>query len=132
MMVSRGLHFRQQRSMLLLQPLTDFEPREEQEWQPGTSLPPKSSKHFDRALFASRSIQSRSRAVPVDGMNTNRPNMLRKRVHGIVQRFRAAAQEVLTGRRRVEVWLPPELAQQVEAMSEEARAPHTDFDQSER
>jgi hypothetical protein len=76
-----------------------------------------------------------ARAVLVDGMKTteaaNLHNMTRQRVHGIVQRFRAAAQEVPTGWRRVEVWLPPELAQQVEAMAEEARASHIGSDQSE-
>jgi len=76
-----------------------------------------------------------ARAVLVDGMKTteaaNRHNMTRQRVHGIVQRFRAAAQEVPTGWRRVEVWLPPELAQQVEAMAEQARASHIGSDQSE-
>ncbi len=67
-----------------------------------------------------------ARAVLVDGMKTteaaNRYGMTRQRVHGIVQRFRAAAQEVPTGWRRVEIWLPPELAQKVEAMAEQARA----------
>ena len=50
--------------------------------------------------------------------------MTRQRVHGIVQRFRAAAQEVPTSWRRVEVWLPPGLAAQVEAMAAKARADH--------
>lgn len=69
-----------------------------------------------------------ARAVLVDGMKTteaaNLHNMTRQRVHGIVQRFRAAAQEVPTGWRRVEVWLPPELAAKVEAMADQARADH--------
>lgn len=67
-----------------------------------------------------------ARAVLVDGMKTSeaasRHGMTRQRVHGIVQRFRAAAQEVPTGWRRIEIWLPPELADQVEAMAEKARA----------
>ena len=69
-----------------------------------------------------------ARAVLVDGMKPTeaaaRYGMTRQRVHGIVQRFRAAAQAVPTGWRRVEVWLPPELAAQVEAMAEKARADH--------
>lgn len=70
-----------------------------------------------------------ARAVLVDGMKTSeaasRYGMTRQRVHGIVQRFRAAAQEVPTGWRRIEIWLPPELATQVEAMAEKARADYT-------
>jgi hypothetical protein len=54
----------------------------------------------------------------------HRHGMTRQRVHGIVQRFRAAAQDVPTGWRRVEVWLPPEMAEQVEAMAENARLNH--------
>lgn len=69
-----------------------------------------------------------ARAVLVDGIRptdaANRYGITRQRVHGIVQRFRAAAQEVPTGWRRVEVWLPPELAVQVEAMAERAREDH--------
>lgn len=67
-----------------------------------------------------------ARVVLVDGMTpseaAHRHSMTRQRVHGIVQRFRAAAQEVPTGWRRVEVWLPPEVAIQVEAMEQKARA----------
>lgn len=66
-----------------------------------------------------------ARAVLVEGMRPAeaavRHNMSRQRVHGIVQRFRAAAQEVPSGWRRVEVWLPPELAAEVEAMARRAR-----------
>jgi hypothetical protein len=69
-----------------------------------------------------------ARAVLVDGMKTseaaNRYGMTRQRVHGIVQRFRAAAQEVPTGWRRVEVWLPPDLANEVEALADKARTDH--------
>lgn len=67
-----------------------------------------------------------ARAVLVDGMRpadaARRHNMTRQRVHGIIQRFQAAAQQVPTQWRRVEVWLPPELAAQVEQMAERARA----------
>ena len=67
-----------------------------------------------------------ARAVLVEGMKpteaATRYTMTRQRVHGIVQRFRAAAQEVPTGWRRVEVWLPPTLASQVEAIADKARA----------
>jgi hypothetical protein len=73
-------------------------------------------------------------AVLVDGIKpaevAARHNMTRQRVHGIVQRFRAAAQEVPTGWRRIEVWLPPELAAQVEAMAAQARADHASRDSS--
>ncbi|MBK8177234.1 MAG: helix-turn-helix domain-containing protein [Rhodospirillales bacterium] len=69
-----------------------------------------------------------ARAVLVDGMTPSAAarhfGMTRQRVHGIVQRFRAAAQAVPTAWRRVDVWLPPELAAQVEAMAEAARAAH--------
>ena len=67
-----------------------------------------------------------ARTVLVDGVKpieaAAKFNMSRQRVHGIVQRFRAAAQEVPTGWKRIEVWLPPELAEQVAAMAEKARA----------
>lgn len=67
-----------------------------------------------------------ARAVLVGGMKptaaATRYNMSRQRVHGIIGRFRAAAQQVPTGWRRVEVWLPPKLAAKVEAMAEQARA----------
>ena len=66
-----------------------------------------------------------ARLVLVDGMTqaevATAHNMSRQRVYGILQRFAAAAQSVPTGWRRVEVWLPPELADQVEAMAEQAR-----------
>lgn len=69
-----------------------------------------------------------ARAVLVEGLGQTdaaaRYGMSRQRVHGIVQRFRAAAEEVPTGWRRVEVWLPPELAAQVEAMADRAKADH--------
>lgn len=67
-----------------------------------------------------------ARAVLVEGVRpievAERHGMTRQRVHGIVQRFLAAANEVPTRWRRVEVWLPPELAEQVEALAEKVRA----------
>ena len=69
-----------------------------------------------------------ARAVLVGGMKPTEAaahyNMTRQRVHGIVKRFLAAAQEVPTGWRRVEVWLPPALASQVEAIADRARVDH--------
>jgi hypothetical protein len=66
-----------------------------------------------------------AKAVLVDGERQTavaaRMGMTQQRVHGIVQRFRAASQEVPTGWRRVEVWLPPELAKQVTAIANKAR-----------
>lgn len=50
-----------------------------------------------------------ARTVLVDGMKTteaaNRHNMTCQRANGVVQRFRAAAQEVPSGWHRVQVWL---------------------------
>jgi hypothetical protein len=52
-----------------------------------------------------------ARAVLVEGVKpaeiATRHSMSRQRLHGIVQRYRAAAQELPTVWRRVEVWLPP-------------------------
>jgi len=66
-----------------------------------------------------------ARAVLVEGIRpaeaATRNKMSRQRVHGIIQRFRAAMREVPSTWRRIEVWLPPELAAQVEAMAEKAR-----------
>ena len=65
-----------------------------------------------------------ARAVLVDGMRQSdaatRYGMTRQRINGILRRFAAASQSVPTGWRRVEVWLPPELADQVEAMAQSA------------
>ena len=67
-----------------------------------------------------------ARLVLVDGMTqaevATTHNMSRQRVYGILQRFAAAAQSLPTGWRRVEVWLPPKLADQVEIMAEAALA----------
>jgi hypothetical protein len=69
-----------------------------------------------------------ARAVLVEGVKpadaATRNHMSRQRVHGIVQRFRAAARQVPATWRRVEVWLPPELAKQVEAIAAKAREDH--------
>jgi len=69
-----------------------------------------------------------ARSVLVDGATQSEAavqhGMSRQRVHGIVQRFKAAAEDLPTDWRRVEVWLPPHLAAQVEAMAREARINH--------
>ncbi len=67
-----------------------------------------------------------ARLVLVDGLPPSeageRYGMSRQRVYGIEQRFKAAMETVPTRWRKVEVWLPPELAAQVEAMASTARA----------
>lgn len=67
-----------------------------------------------------------ARAVLVDGLGPaeagHQHGMTRQRVNGILKRFDALAKQVPKDWRRVEVWLPPELAAQVEAMAEKARA----------
>lgn len=69
-----------------------------------------------------------ARAVLVEGIKPAEAaahhHMSRQRVHGIVQRFRAAARQVPATWRRVEVWLPPELAVQVQALAAKAREEH--------
>lgn len=69
-----------------------------------------------------------ARAVLVDGMTqagaAAHYGMTRQRIYGILQRFQAAAQAVPTNWRKVEVWLPPDLADQVEEMAERARVEH--------
>jgi len=66
-----------------------------------------------------------ARAVLVDGVKQSdaatRYGMTMQRINGILRRFAAASQGVPTGWRRVEVWLPPDLAEQVERMAIEAR-----------
>ncbi len=65
-----------------------------------------------------------ARVVIVDGMTQAEAaihyGMTRQRVYGIMQRFRAMKGGLPTRWRKIEVWLPPELAAQVEAMSEAA------------
>ena len=67
-----------------------------------------------------------ARAVLVDGVRQSdaatRYGMTRQRINGILRRFAAASQGVPTGWRRVEVWLPPDLADSVQAMAEAALA----------
>lgn len=67
-----------------------------------------------------------ARAVRVEGVKPSeaaeRYGMSRQRVNGILTRFEAAVAQVPTGWRRVEVWLPPDLAAQVEALALDARA----------
>ena len=67
-----------------------------------------------------------ARAVLVDGMGAAEAGqahgMTRQRIHAIVKRFDAAAKEFPRNWRKIQVWLPPELAAQVEAMAEKARA----------
>jgi hypothetical protein len=63
-----------------------------------------------------------ARLVLVEGMTQAEvaatQNMSRQRVFGILERFQKATQAIPAGWRKVEVWLPPELAAQVEAMTE--------------
>ena len=67
-----------------------------------------------------------ARLVLVDGLAPSeagtRSGMSKQRVYGIVQRFRAAMEVMPTRWRKVEIWLPPELAAQVEAMASDALA----------
>lgn len=67
-----------------------------------------------------------ARLVLVDGLTqaevATTHAMSRQRVFGILERFQKAAQAVPAGWRKVEVWLPPELADQVEVLARRARA----------
>lgn len=66
-----------------------------------------------------------ARAVLVDGLTLSeagqRNGLTRQRVHGIVKRFQIAAELVPPNWKRVEVWLPPALAAEVEEMAQKAR-----------
>lgn len=53
-----------------------------------------------------------------------RSGMSRQRVYGIMKRFEAARQTLPTDWKKVEVWLPPKLAAEVEAMAEAAITEH--------
>ncbi len=79
--------------------------------------------HLGRLTMDSVKI---ARMVLVDGVKQSEVatqyGMSRQRIHGIMVRFAAASQAVPTGWRRVEVWLPPELADQVETMADKVRA----------
>ncbi|WP_083671507.1 TrfB-related DNA-binding protein [Roseomonas gilardii] len=67
-----------------------------------------------------------ARAVFVDGMRpvevATQHGTSRQRVNGIIRRVEEAMKEFPADWRRVDVFLPPELAAQVERMAEEARA----------
>lgn len=67
-----------------------------------------------------------ARAVLVDGLRpaeaATKHGTSRQRVNTVLRRIEAAQSEYPADWRRVEVWLPPELAAQVEKMAEEARA----------
>lgn len=73
-----------------------------------------------------------ARSVLVDGLTPSAAGelhgMTRQRVHSIVKRFNEAVDQVPRGWRRVEVWLPPEMADQVQSMATEARAGHSTKD----
>lgn len=66
-----------------------------------------------------------ARAVVVDGQRPAEAARLhgltRQRVNGIIRRFELARGEVPKGWRRVDVWLPPDLAEYVETMARQAR-----------
>ena len=59
-----------------------------------------------------------ARAVLVDGESQSlvaeRFGTTRQRVHGIVQRVEAAANNVPAGWRKIECWLPPKVARYIE------------------
>jgi hypothetical protein len=62
-----------------------------------------------------------ARAVLVEGESQSvaaeRFGTTRQRVHGILQRVEAAANNVPAGWRKVECWLPPKLARNTEAIA---------------
>lgn len=67
-----------------------------------------------------------ARSVFVDGVRpvdaAAQHGTSRQRVNAIIRRFEEATREFPADWQRVDVWLPPELAAQVERMAEEARA----------
>lgn len=69
-----------------------------------------------------------ARSVLVDGLAPTAAGDLhgvsRQRVHAIVKRFSEAVEQIPRGWKRIEVWLPPELADQVQSMATQARAAH--------
>ncbi len=50
--------------------------------------------------------------------------MSRQRVNAILKRVEAAAREMPRDWRKIEVWLPPDLAAEVEVLARKARADH--------
>jgi hypothetical protein len=67
-----------------------------------------------------------ARAVLVDGESQSfvaeRFGTTRQRVHGIVQRVEASANNVPAGWRKLELWLPPNVARYVKAVAAKALA----------
>lgn len=67
-----------------------------------------------------------AREVLVEGVSLTeagqRHGLTRQRVLGIVRRVQAAASAVPNSWKRVEVWLPPQMAAEVEAMAQRARS----------
>jgi hypothetical protein len=67
-----------------------------------------------------------ARAVLVDGESQSfaaeRFGTTRQRVHGIVQRVEASANNVPAGWRKLELWLPPKVAGYVQAVAAKALA----------
>jgi transposase len=67
-----------------------------------------------------------AKAVLVDGESQSfaaeRFGTSRQRVHGIVQRVEAVANNVPAGWRKVECWLPPKMARHIEMLIEKASA----------
>lgn len=67
-----------------------------------------------------------ARAVLVDGETqtevARKNGLTRQRVHGMVSRVLTAINEIPKGWVRLEIWLPPELAEKVEGMAEKAKA----------
>lgn len=73
-----------------------------------------------------------ARSVLVDGQRPSEAaaqhGTSRQRVNAILKRVEEAAREFPTDWRRVDVWLPPELAAQVEEWAQRARADHAGAD----
>lgn len=85
---------------------------------------------FDRARPRLRQFTDTSlkiaRAVLVGGLGPSaaafRFHTSRQRVHGIVRRVQGAIEKVPDHWKRVEVWLPPKLAERVKRMARQALA----------
>ncbi len=67
-----------------------------------------------------------ARAVLVEGKTqtdvARENNLSRQRVHGMVSRVQVAINNIPMGWVRLEIWLPPELADKVKDMAEKAKA----------